>query len=89
MTGICSAEFFCKNWSSEVESAEFLFTRSLEGRATLLRQRFQAMMKKTKQIQHIHKWVRENVRILQLDNIFENIRDSFRRNDICVVVVVE
>jgi superfamily II DNA or RNA helicase len=53
-----SADLFAKNWSEKIEKSELVFTRTIEGRRTLLQLRFQALLKRNASIEHLHKWTR-------------------------------
>ncbi|GAA5094214.1 hypothetical protein GCM10023210_25650 [Chryseobacterium ginsengisoli] len=53
-----SAEFFRKTWSETFDKSDLIFTRTIEGRQILLKLRFQSLMKKNAQIEHLHKWTR-------------------------------
>ncbi len=53
-----SAERFAKYWSSEVERAEVIFTRTIETRKLVLKLRFRNLTRKNKRIEHLQKWVR-------------------------------
>ena len=53
-----SAEFFLKIWSETFDKSDLIFTRTIEGRQILLKLRFQSLMKKNVQIEHLHKWTR-------------------------------
>jgi len=53
-----SAIFFENQWSQNVGNSSLIFTRTLEGRNLLLKLRLQSMLKKSKQIEHINKWIK-------------------------------
>lgn len=53
-----SADIFAQNWSAQMEKAELLFTKTIEGRRILLQLRFQSLLKKNARIEHLHKWTR-------------------------------
>ncbi|MGO4708550.1 hypothetical protein AB4Y90_05405 [Chryseobacterium sp. 2TAF14] len=53
-----SAEFFRKSWSETFDKSDLIFTRTIEGRQILLKLRFQSLMKKNRQIEHLHKWTK-------------------------------
>jgi hypothetical protein len=53
-----SAEFFRKTWSETFDTSDLIFTRTTEGRKILLKLRFQSLMKRNVQIEHLHKWAR-------------------------------
>ncbi|MDQ0591686.1 superfamily II DNA or RNA helicase [Chryseobacterium ginsenosidimutans] len=53
-----SAEFFRKTWSETFDKSDLVFTRTIEGRKILLKLRFQSLMKRNVQIEHLHKWTR-------------------------------
>ncbi len=53
-----SADLFAKTWSEKIEKSELIFTRTIEGRRTLLQLRFQSLLKRNARIEHLHKWTR-------------------------------
>ncbi|NML70262.1 DEAD/DEAH box helicase family protein [Chryseobacterium sp. RP-3-3] len=53
-----SADLFAKSWSEKIEKSELIFTRTIEGRRTLLQLRFQSLLKRNGRIEHLHKWTR-------------------------------
>ena len=53
-----SAEFFCKIWNNEVSNCQLIYTRTIEGRQILLKERFKTLMNKHKHIEHLNKWTR-------------------------------
>jgi len=53
-----SADLFAKTWSEKIERSELVFTRTIEGRRTLLQLRFQSLLKRNARIEHLHKWTR-------------------------------
>jgi len=53
-----SADLFANAWSEKIEKSELVFTRTIEGRRILLKLRFQALLKRNADIEHLHKWTR-------------------------------
>ncbi|SDQ30184.1 Type III restriction enzyme, res subunit [Chryseobacterium soldanellicola] len=53
-----NAEFFQKTWHKTFDKSDLIFTRTIEGRQILLKLRFQSLMKRNVQIEHLHKWTR-------------------------------
>jgi len=53
-----SVEFFQKTWNKTLDKSDLIFTRTIEGRQILLKLRFQSLMKRNVQIEHLHKWTR-------------------------------
>lgn len=52
------ADLFAKIWSEKIEQSELIFTRTIEGRRILLQLRFQSLLKRNADIEHLHKWTR-------------------------------
>ncbi|UZT96902.1 DEAD/DEAH box helicase family protein [Chryseobacterium fluminis] len=53
-----SAEFFNKTWSRNFDTSDLIFTRTIKGRQILLKLRYQSLLKRNSQIEHLHKWTR-------------------------------
>lgn len=53
-----SAEFFKKTWNDAFSQSDLIFTRTLAGRKILLQVRFQSLLKRNMQIEHINKWIK-------------------------------
>ncbi|PKF72429.1 DEAD/DEAH box helicase family protein [Chryseobacterium sp. PMSZPI] len=53
-----SAEFFKITWDKMFGSSDLIFTRTVEGRSILLKLRFQSLLKRNVQVEHLHKWTR-------------------------------
>ncbi|WP_374458742.1 DEAD/DEAH box helicase family protein [Chryseobacterium taeanense] len=53
-----SAEFFWKTWNETFDKTDLIFTRTIKGREILLKFRYQSLIKRNKNIEHLLKWTK-------------------------------